>query len=305
MALFARGHCLLVACRAWPRRCWSARWRRSLDLQLQAHPVHARPDARRHHRHRDPPGGPEHRPARSSSCTGRSSPTCCWPTRSTARRPRRRPRCSRRCRSARSPSAASTLRAARAVLRAGHAEPDRAGRHLPAARGPARPLHVQHHGRLPHRRTRSCAIMKQTTGVRHATPSAGPDRRGDPAAFRSWCGRCRSPTTSRATPCGWSRDAARPRSARGARLRRRSRARGAPARAPASTSILGRQGARAPRTAAATCRPTTSGVGRTRSCATASSPPSTPTPRASPRDRIIARLLEAVPATRRGRRVGS
>ena len=31
----------------------------------------------------------------------RSSPTCCSPTRSTARRRRRRPRCSRRCRSGR------------------------------------------------------------------------------------------------------------------------------------------------------------------------------------------------------------
>ena len=31
----------------------------------------------------------------------RCSPGCCWPTRSTARHRRRRPRCSRRCRSAR------------------------------------------------------------------------------------------------------------------------------------------------------------------------------------------------------------
>ena len=34
------------------------------------------------------------------------------------------------------------VRAARAVLRAGDAEPDRAGRHVSAARGAARPLHV-------------------------------------------------------------------------------------------------------------------------------------------------------------------
>ena len=34
-------------------------------------------------------------------------------------------------------------RARRPVLRAGHAEPDRAGRHLSAARGAAGPLHVQ------------------------------------------------------------------------------------------------------------------------------------------------------------------
>ena len=41
------------------------------------------------------------------------------------------------------------LQARRAVLRAGHPEPDRAGRHLPAARGAARPLPLQHHGELP------------------------------------------------------------------------------------------------------------------------------------------------------------
>ena len=39
----------------------------------------------------------------------------------------------------------------RAVLRAGHAEPHRAGRHLPAAGGPAGPLHVQHLRRLSQR----------------------------------------------------------------------------------------------------------------------------------------------------------
>ena len=42
-------------------------------------------------------------------------------------------------------------RAGRAVLRAGHAEPDRAGRDLSAARSPARPLHVQGPGRLSQR----------------------------------------------------------------------------------------------------------------------------------------------------------
>ena len=41
--------------------------------------------------------------------------------------------------------------AAGPVLRAGDAEPDRAGRHLPAARGPAGPVHVHHHGGLPER----------------------------------------------------------------------------------------------------------------------------------------------------------
>ena len=39
-----------------------------------------------------------------------------------------------------------------AVLLAGHPEPDRAGRHLSAARSSARPLPVQHRSRLPFRR---------------------------------------------------------------------------------------------------------------------------------------------------------
>ncbi len=47
------------------------------------------------------------------------------------------------------------LQAARAVLRAGHAEPDRTRRHLSAARSAARPLPVQHGARLPDRRRRA------------------------------------------------------------------------------------------------------------------------------------------------------
>ena len=68
-------------------------------------PVHARPDALRRHRLVDL------RPARraaSSSGPGRSSPTCSWPTRSTAPRRRPRRRCSRRCRSGRSRSTGET-----------------------------------------------------------------------------------------------------------------------------------------------------------------------------------------------------
>ena len=45
--------------------------------------------------------------------------------------------------------------AGEAVSRAGHAEPDRAGRHLSAARGPARPLHVQGADRLSQLRRRA------------------------------------------------------------------------------------------------------------------------------------------------------
>ena len=83
---------------------------------------------------------------------------------------------------------------ARPVLRAGHAEPDRAGRHLSAARGPARPLHVQHPGRLPRR----------GGGARHRPDDdLDPQADGLEGALRrptSWScrrssARCRWPTT--------------------------------------------------------------------------------------------------------------
>ena len=84
---------------------------------LRAHPVHAGPHALRHHRHRDPGGGRQP-PAggASCSCAGRSSPACCSPTRSTARRPRPRPRCSRPCRRGRSPSRARSTTLAEPFL---------------------------------------------------------------------------------------------------------------------------------------------------------------------------------------------
>ena len=63
------------------------------------------------------PGRPRRHPhlaavdARTSTSSGaRSSPTSCWPTRSTARRPRCSPRCSRRWPSARSPIGGHTRR---------------------------------------------------------------------------------------------------------------------------------------------------------------------------------------------------
>ena len=49
----------------------------------------------------------------------------------------------------------TTLPAARAVPRHGDAEPDRAGGHLPAARGAARSLHADDQGRLPDARGRA------------------------------------------------------------------------------------------------------------------------------------------------------
>ncbi|MCK7469577.1 MAG: hypothetical protein MZU95_01305 [Desulfomicrobium escambiense] len=79
--------------------------------EVRAHPVHARPDAVRHHRHRHHPGR-SRRPASATWCSRRGpcSRTSCWPTRSTARRRRRSRRCSRRCRSTASRSRAAPTR---------------------------------------------------------------------------------------------------------------------------------------------------------------------------------------------------
>ena len=91
--------CCSRACPAWPRRCWSRRMAAALDLDFKR--VQFTPDLMPS----DVIGQVDLRAAaraRSGSGRARCSPTCCWPTRSTARRRRPRPRCSRRWRSARS-----------------------------------------------------------------------------------------------------------------------------------------------------------------------------------------------------------
>ena len=85
---------------------------------LQPDPVHARPDAGRHHRHQHRDGGRPTASGSSSSSAGRSSRRSSWPTRSTAPRPRRSRPCSRRCRSTRSPVGGTIHRLPAAVLRA-------------------------------------------------------------------------------------------------------------------------------------------------------------------------------------------
>ena len=63
-----------------------------------------------------------------------------------------------------------------AVFGAGHAKPDRAGRDLSAARGPAGPLHVQDHGGL--------SEFRRGVGHRRANHVDDP-----PNSSRSWTGR--------------------------------------------------------------------------------------------------------------------
>ena len=86
----------------------------------------------------------EHGHARiSRSCPARSSPRSCWPTRSTAPRPRRNPRLLEAMQEKQVTAGGEIRKLEAAVLRDGHAEPDRAGRHVSAARSAARPLLLQ------------------------------------------------------------------------------------------------------------------------------------------------------------------
>ena len=99
-AIFTRGHCLLEGVPGLAKTLMVSTLARILDVGFKR--IQFTPDLMpsRHHRHQRA-GRRRARPAAiSASSKGRSSPTSCWPTKSTARRPRRRPPCCRRCRSA-------------------------------------------------------------------------------------------------------------------------------------------------------------------------------------------------------------
>ena len=97
-AILAKGHVLLEDFPGLGKTLAARSLRAGAGAGVLARAVHPRPAAGRPHRllPLQPARG---RP--SSSAAARCSPGCCWPTRSTARRPRRSRRCSRRCRSAR------------------------------------------------------------------------------------------------------------------------------------------------------------------------------------------------------------
>ncbi len=97
-----------------------------------------------------------------------------------------------------------------AVLRARHAEPDRARGHVSAARGAARPLPVQRAARLPERRARGGRRQSQHHAHGLARGQGVHDRRADPQV-----------PVARAAGAGVGRRDS---------LRRRSRARHAPER---------------------------------------------------------------------------
>ena len=114
IGLFVGGHCLITGLPGTAKTLLVRTMAQTLGPGVQAHSVHARPDAQRHHRHRHhrrgsrPPAA-----APGPSCKARSSATSCWPTKSTAPLPRRRARCSKPCRSAAARCAATSTRCPR------------------------------------------------------------------------------------------------------------------------------------------------------------------------------------------------
>ena len=125
------------------------------------------------------------------------------------------------------------LRAAAAVPRVRDAEPDRAGGHLPAARGAARPLHVPGRRRLPD--GRGGGAHRQPDDDRAtARRCARCSRPSGSSSCRSWCGACRWRRTWSSTR---SRSAAptRPTEPTAPDVRARSTCRGARGRARRST----------------------------------------------------------------------
>ncbi len=107
----------------------------------------------------------------------------------------------------------TTYQLAPAVLRAGHAEPHRAGGHLPAAGGAARPLHVQGQRALPEPRRAERGRQPHHPG-RPAGGGEGHGRRPAPGPAGDCCRRSSWPTRCATTPAAWRWPRTRTRSTR-------------------------------------------------------------------------------------------
>ena len=167
------------------------------------------------------------------SSGARSSPTSCWPTRSTAPRPRCSRRCSRRWPSGRSRSAATTRRLPAPFLVLATQNPiESEGVYaLPEAQRDRFLMHVV----VPQPTYEEETAIAQRMSARHAAGRAG----ADPRAARRAAGRrattCSSTTPCRTTRCAWSW---RPASRRAGAWRTSARSSpSAPARAAPSACI--------------------------------------------------------------------
>ena len=144
-----------------------------LGGSLQAHPVHARPDAVRPRRDADLPPRPGRLRGRARARL-RQLPA--------RRRDQPRPGqgpvgAARGHAGAPGHDRPRDLQGPDAVPRPGHREPDRSRGHLSAARGPGRPVHAQDPARLPERRRRGAdrrplAGPRRPSRARSSTPPA-------------------------------------------------------------------------------------------------------------------------------------
>ena len=110
IALFVGGHCLITGLPGTAKTLLVRTMAQTLGLMFKRIQFTPGPDAVRHDRHRHHRRGPRHRAAHLDLRPGPDlRPTSCWPTKSTARRPRRSRRCSKPCRSAAARCAATTI----------------------------------------------------------------------------------------------------------------------------------------------------------------------------------------------------
>ena len=146
--LLANSHVLLEGVPGLGKTMLVRTHRRRHRLLVQSHPVHAGPHAGRHHRHEHP-----HRGGRAAGLQVPAGSdlraTSSSPTRSTARRPKTQSSLLEAMQEHQVTVARQRFAARSAVLRPRDPEPARDGRHLPAARGTAGPLHLQGDGPVP------------------------------------------------------------------------------------------------------------------------------------------------------------
>ncbi len=149
IVLFARGHCLLVGVPGLAKTLLVRTLAEVLIAGVQPHPVHARPDAVGHHghgHHRRRTGQPGAREFRFMH--GPMFANIVLADEINRTPPKTQAALLEAMQEHQVTAGGQTHQLPSAVLRAGHAEPDRAGGHVSAARGAARPLHVQHQRRL-------------------------------------------------------------------------------------------------------------------------------------------------------------
>ena len=216
MTLFVGGNSLIVGAPGLAKTLLIYTISQGARPQVLAHPVHARPDAVRHHRHRPGAGRRHHRPApdgvrarpdlRQHRAGRRDQPHAAQDAVGAARGDAGAPR----------HDPGPHLPARRAFLRVRDAEPDRARRHLSAARGAARPLHVPHHHRAPavrrgdrggadddrdpRARVQPAGFGRRPGGLPAPGPQGAGGRTGDAARARHRAGQ---PARRTAMPPSW------------------------------------------------------------------------------------------------------